>query len=128
MAKIKLGSPPKTFKRTVKFLTVEGLPGEIDVQFQYRTRTEYAEFISGLYPPTTEASDIALAANFEVVGAAEKGLDKDAEHVLGAVRSWDLDDDLSMASAKRLADEFPGAVAAIISDYRMAITEGRAKN
>jgi hypothetical protein len=41
---------------------------------------------------------------------------------------WDLDEELNVANLERLADELPGAVMAIMEDYRAACCEGRLGN
>lgn len=128
MPKIQLGSAPKTFKHKVTFPLVEGGEGEITVEFQYRTRAQFAAFISELYPSIKSGSTVSTAAGYDVVAEAEKGIGSDVQHILGAVRSWDLDDPFDAAGVRRLVDEFPAAAAAILNGYRVAVTEGRAKN
>lgn len=128
MPKIQLGSAPKTFKHKVTFPLVEGGEGEIVVEFQYRTRAQFAAFISELYPDIKDGRAPASGAGFDVVKVAEQGIDSDVKHILGSVKGWDLNDEFTADSVRRLVDEFPAAAAAVMTGYRDAITEGRTKN
>ena len=127
MAKIQLGSAPKTFAHTVKFPLVTGGEGEIRVQYTYRTRAQFAEFIDSLYPEI-KAPKTRTARGVDVQEEAGRMLERDVRHIMGSVTSWDLDDTFDAANVKRLADEFPGAAAALIEDYARAINEGRTGN
>lgn len=126
MAKVTLGAAPKNFKRTVAFLTVEGAAGEIEAVFKYRTRKEFAEFVDKIYADANEKPP--ADGKFSVVDLMARGTAKVGEHLVGILESWDLADELTPANAERLADEFPGAAAALLEDYRTLCTEGRAKN
>jgi len=127
MPKIKLGNPPATFPHTVKFHLLDGSADEIKVLFQYRTREEFAAFIAGMYPEVKEFP-AAPVTGLDVVGGANKALDRDVAYILGCVKGWDLTDDFSEANVRRLVNEYPAAASEIVSGYREAITEGRAKN
>lgn len=128
MAKIQLGSAPKTFKRKVSFPLVDGSEGEINVEFLYRTRAQFAAFIADLYPDVKSGPTAVATPGFDVVAAAEQSIQSDVRHVLGAVQGWDLTDPFDADSVRRLVDEFPSAAAAILIGYRIAITEGRLGN
>ncbi|MCR6477525.1 tail assembly chaperone [Variovorax phage VarioGold] len=126
MPKIKLGSPPESFARTVTFKQLDGLEVQIKVTFRYRTREQYAAFMDDLYKAATGQASPPTGA--EISAAAKEGIDRDVEHIFGALLAWDLDDELDRDSVRLLANEFPAAIAAITDDYRLAVTEGRAKN
>lgn len=131
MAKIQLGNPPTSFPATVKFTLLDGSASEIKVQFRYRTREEFAAFMDQLYPalyaaPAADAAPPALPSSMQQ--SATEGIGRDADHVLGALVSWDLEDELNRENVFRLADRYPAAITAITEDYRKAVTEGRAKN
>jgi hypothetical protein len=128
MAKIQLGSAPKTFTHCVTFPLVEGGEGEIMVEYAYRTRAQFAAFIAELYPDIKTGPAAVGGPGFDVVAAADRGIDSDVKHILGCVRGWDLDNAFDTASVRRLVDEFPAAASALIAGYRDAITEGRTKN
>lgn len=128
MPKIQLGSAPKTFKHTVTFPLVEGGEGEITVEYQYRTRAQFAAFIAELYPEIKGGAIAVADPGFDLVAAAEKSIDSDVRHILGSVRGWDLTDAFDAAGVRRLVDEFPAAAAAILNGYRIAVSEGRTKN
>lgn len=128
MPKIQLGSAPKTFHHVVSFPLVEGGEGQITVEYQYRTRAQFAAFISELYPEIKTGPGASVEPGFDMIAAAEKSIDSDVRHILGSVRGWDLSDDFDAAAVRRLVDEFPAAASAILNGYRIAITEGRTKN
>ena len=128
MAKIRLGNPPKSFPRTIEFDLVEGGRDEIDVQFRYRTREEYARFMDTIYPTLYAPADGEAQGPATMERFASEGVRRDADHILGALVSWDLEDELSRESAILLANTCPAAILAITESYRLAITEGRTKN
>ena len=128
MAKIRLGSPPKSFPRTIQFDLVDGGRGEIEVQFRYRTREEYARFMDSIYPTLYAPADGETQGPATMERFASEGVRRDADHVLGALVSWDLEDELNRENVILLANTFPAAILAITEDYRLAVTEGRAKN
>ena len=129
MAKIKLGAAPKTFKQKITFPLLGGGEGDLTVEFRYRTRAEFAEFIAGLYPDIKTGGTVAEGAvGFDLEAAADRELDTNVKHILGAAAGWDLEDDFDAANVKRLTNEYPAASAAIVTAYRTALVEGRTKN
>lgn len=126
MAKIKLGNPPKSFKKNVKVQMLDGTDGEVGCLFKYRTRTDFGKFIDEL---TSEAGiSIKSDAPFSLKELMEKTKDKNADYILKVVESWDLDVEFSRENVLQLCDEFPGAATAIMETYRIAINEGRLGN
>lgn len=130
MAKITLGSAPKTFAHTVRFPLVGGGEGEIVVQYVYRTRTAFAEFIASVYPELKAPPKPGRRAEpgLDLTAEAARQIEKDVAHIMGSVSAWDLEDEFSAANVRRLADEFPAAAAALIEGYARAISEGRTGN
>lgn len=136
MAKIKLGSRPKNFKRVVKFPMVEGGEGSLEVIYKYRTRAEFGVFIDALMdaakvkPETGDDGEV----KFSMKDLMEKTAGANAEYILQVLDGWNLTDEedkpmeLSADNLRQLADEIPAAAAAIMEEYRAAITEGKAKN
>lgn len=129
--KITLGSRPKTFKRTVQVPLHEGAVGELEVQFKYRTRREFGQFVDDMVrsaqvaPPASQAdADVA----FSMAAAMEAARDQNAEYLLQIVEAWSLDEPLSLDSLRQLCDELPGAARALMDDYRAACIEGRLGN
>jgi len=132
MAKITLGSAPKTFAHVARFPLVDGGEGEINVQYRYRTRTAFAEFIGQVYPeiktPAKPEPGKRLDPGIDLNATAAQAIEKDVAHIMGSVVSWDLEDELSAANVRRLVDEFPAAAYALIDGYARAINEGRTGN
>lgn len=127
MAKIKLGSTPKAFKRTITVDMLDGTKGSIDVDFKYRTRTEFGAFLDAIFKDagvkaTDEGEKVAIA------DLMAKTRDTNADYLLQVLEGWNLEDDLNKDSLQQLCDEFPGVANSIMETYRSAVTEGRAKN
>ena len=131
MAKIKLGSRPKNFKRTIKVPMPEGGEGTIEVSYIYRTRTQFGEFVDGLIetagvkPPASQADE---DVKFSLAEAMERTRETNADYIMKIVDGWNLEEDFTRANVEQLCDELPGAALAIMDQYRQAITEGRLGN
>lgn len=126
MAKIKLGNRPKSFKQSVSFPMLDGDTGIIACVFKYRTRTEFGAFIDGIFKDANEQP--AQDGSFSMEKLMEKTRDSNADYLLAVLDDWDLDVELSRSNLVQLADELPGAIAAIMETYRAATVEGRLKN
>ncbi|WP_412479915.1 phage tail assembly chaperone [Azonexus sp. IMCC34839] len=124
--KVKLGARPESFKRTVKFPLIEGGEGAIDVTFIYRTKTEFGEFIDKIFAETKQ--ERPADGEFGMREIMGKARDKNAAYLLEVIRGWNLDEPLNRETAEQFCDEFPGAAAEIMEQYRAAIVEGRVKN
>jgi hypothetical protein len=125
MAKIKLGSRPKSFSKVVKFPMLDGSTGAINVTFKYRTRTEFGEFIDALLAGAEKSPE---GAEFSMEELMHKAAGSNADYLLQVIEAWDLDEDLNRANLQQLSDEVPAAVVAIMDIYRSACTEGRLGN
>ncbi len=138
MAKIKLGSRPKNFKKTISVPMLDGTSGTIECVFKYRTRKEFGEFVDGLTEAaraqgkeadaSAEQTGDAEPQPFSLKDHLEKMVGANAQYILEILEGWNLDVELSRESLEQLSDELPGATAAIVETYRAAITEGRLGN
>jgi len=136
MAKIKLGSRPKNFKREIKFPMLDGTTGTFNATFKYMTRSEYAEFIDARIQEAVAAEKTSTAApasaDSEILYSAKADSEKtDAakvSFVMAVVESWDLDVPFDREAVTQLADEIPAGITAVIDTYRMAVVEGRLGN
>lgn len=127
MARIQLGKTPKSFKRTVTVDMLDGTKGSIECEFKYRTRTEFGKFLDSIFAdagvkPTDDDSKVIIA---EVMA---KTRDTNADYLIQVLDGWNLDDELTKANLQQLCDEFPGVSNSIMETYRVAVTEGKAKN
>ena len=124
MATVTLGKPPKNFKKLVAFKMLDGTDGTIECLFKYRTVTAYGAMKDEM------SSDLGLsdpsAATWALI--MEKRRDKGGEFLAQVLDGWNLDVEISQASLQQLADELPGAVAAIADAYDAAIGQGRLGN
>ncbi len=126
MAKIKLGSRPKSFTRTVKVELLDGSEGAITCTFKYRTRTEFGVFIDSIVDKAKAAgkSDATPTA----AGLMELSHEASADYLLQILEGWDLDEEFNRANVEQLCNELPAAAAAVMETYRAAISEGRLGN
>lgn len=127
MAKIKLGSTPKSFKRTVTVDMLDGTKGSIECDFKYMTRTQFGAFLDAIFKDagvkaTDDDTKVAIA------DLMAKTRDTNAEYLLKILDGWNLEDELNKENLQQLCDEFPGAANGLMETFRSAVTEGRAKN
>lgn len=122
----KLGARPKTFRRPVTFDLIEGGSSTIVCTFKYRTRTEFGAFVDQAFGKGT--AEALRDEKFTFARMLDRETEQSADYLLEVLDGWDLDDELSATNTQRLADEYPGAVLAIMEKYRLAITEGRLGN
>jgi len=127
--KVKLGDCPASFPAIkCPFKTNKGLDSDISAVFKYRTRKEYGAFIGEMMGqdvtefPRTEDGQIDFAS----LAATATG--KDAEYLLNALDSWDMEDPLTAKVLEQLANEQPAAVVSLKQAYAAACNEGRLGN
>ena len=131
MGRIKLGARPMTFAHTVTVQMPEGGTASVRMQYRYRTRTEFGQFVddlvraAGTAPPASQQDE---DVRFSLHAALEATRDTNADYILQIAEGWDLDEEFNRASLVQLCDELPGAALAIIEQYRAASTEGRLGN
>lgn len=123
---ITLGKTPKNFKTfPVKFTMPDGTDGAIAATFKYRTRTQFGEMMNQMFKDAGEAKTEGtpdFQALFQKMG------DKNADHILAALDSWNLDFDLTRENVVALSDQYPAAAVAMMACYRDACVEGRLGN
>ena len=125
MATVTLGKAPKNFKKLVTFKMLDGTDGTIECLFKYRTVTAYGAMKDELTKDAgaLDPMDPSFWAKF-----MEKRRDKGGEFLAQILEGWNLDEGFTSAALQQLADEMPGAVAAIVQSYDAAIAEGRLGN
>lgn len=127
MAKIKLGSTPKTFKNNVIVDMLDGTKGSIECVFKYRTRVEFGLFLDSVFK---DAGVKAADADEKVIIAEvmARTRDTNAEYLIKVLDGWNLDEELNVQNLQQLCDEFPGVANTIMETYRTSVTEGRRGN
>ena len=130
MAKIILGKRPKNFKRVVSFDLPEGGKGSVEISFVYRTRTEFGQFVDELMAAAGEspASQSDEDVKFSLAKALGKTVGTNADYIMKVADDWNLDAEFSRDNVQQMCDEYPGAAAALIDAYRLAIADGRLGN
>lgn len=138
MAKIKINLDPAeliSFERVVTIPTPDGKGLKIQFVFKYRTREELADlFASYIERAVDEKHDAELQADAggdtrssrETIAEA---VQKDVRTVLDLAIGWNVENHpFDGDSLTRLFHLFPGAAFAIVTDYRVSLTEGRLGN
>lgn len=126
--KIKLGQRPKSFKKVITFQMLDGTTGSIEVEYKYRTRTEYGQLVDEIAEASGQKIVQADDGKFSMTALMKNGSVSNAEYVMRVVDGWNLDEELNLKNVQQLADELPAAVIAMLDSYRNAITEGRLGN
>lgn len=138
--KIILGKRPKSFKRTVSFPMPGEEAGSMELQYRYRTRSEFAEFVDKLQAELKEAAEAHMQRLHAAIEAGEvipeptqaeiigRQNASNVRFILGAVDGWNLDEPFDKEAVEQLVNELPAGAVAIVNDYRAAITEGRLGN
>lgn len=128
-AKFKFGATPKSFKKDVEIIMLDGSSSVIEFSFIYRTRPEFAALVDERIAASKKKQDVdedvsdrTVKEWFALADAAS------ADNVLDVVDGWDLDEDLNKESLLRLEAEYPGSLDAIAGTYRQAVAEVRTKN
>jgi hypothetical protein len=150
MPNIKLGSRPKSFKKTVTFPMLDG-EGSIEFNFRYRTRVEYGAFVDDWRKKREEESAAEVESVLKAHEAAAKAakeagteppkleiltekalqakmVEASADYIQQIADGWNLDEEFNWANIHELCDTIPSASGAIADAYREALTEGRRKN
>jgi hypothetical protein len=126
-SKIILGKRPAEFKRNVSFPMLDGSTGSIEIRYRYRTRKEFGQFIDSLMAAAGETKK-PDDEKFSMADLMEKTAGSNASYIMDVVSGWNLDEELTHDNVQQLADELPAAVNAIMENYRVSVTEGRALN
>lgn len=130
--KIKLGARPKSFQKLITVPLPEGVDGTMTVDYVYRTRTEFGEFIDNMFASGKAKPPAPGATEEEVKFSLERLLTEqcsaNADYILKVIDGWDLDEPFSRTAVVQLCDELPGVALAIIEQYRAAVSDGRLGN
>ena len=125
-AKIKLGATPKNFKPfPVSFDMPDGDVGVITPTYKYRTRAQFGEMMNQMFKDAGEEKTEGMP-DFQKL--FEKMGDKNADHLLACIDSWDQDFDLTRENLLQMTNEVPASSAALMAKYRDACIDGRLGN
>lgn len=126
---IKLGVRPKSFPRKLLISLPEGGQGELQLQYRYRTRSEFGAFIDDLVKKTgATVAPVGTLDEFSNEGFHSQSVEANADYILQIIESWGLPEPFDRANVIQLCNELPGVALEIINDYRAAMTEGRLGN
>ncbi len=144
--KIVLGKRPKTFNKVVTFEMLAGGEGCVEITYKYRTKSEFATFYDDFHGALKADADAEIArfkaAEEKAKDAGEKAPEfsitqgniaarqakVNIEFILGCVEGWNLEVPFDSDAVAELVDTLPAAAKAIVSDYQVAINEGRLGN
>ncbi|RZJ12075.1 MAG: hypothetical protein EOP39_04620 [Rubrivivax sp.] len=128
-AKFKLGDRPEAFPIIkVAFKTNRGQDAEIEAVFEYRTREEFGAFVAEQFSSDGTELPRTTDGQIDFEAMAKRSTSNDATYLKGALKSWDLEDDLSVKSLQQLCNEQPAAMVALKQAYANACNEGRLGN
>lgn len=135
------------FEREVTLPTPNGKGQKVTFTFKYRNRQEVADLFDGFNrrataeaaaQAATEAQAVAdaqaagqdamAAVNFSIQGAVRDAIDDDVATVMDMVTGWNLEAEWSRDNVRKLLLRYAGAAVAIVSDYRVSLTQGRLGN
>lgn len=123
---IVLGKKPEGIPDTLKIKLPDGADGLLPVTFKYRTRTEFGQFIDGIFgvePPAFDGT-----ANTAATQQQRATVQLNGQYIHGCLKDWGLDAPFTLQACIQLADELPGAVQQIMDTYRRLTVEGRLGN
>ncbi|WP_159917873.1 phage tail assembly chaperone [Pantoea sp. 18069] len=121
------GARPETIDFPVKFKSITGADVDINCQFQYRTRKEFAALWDEFAAPAASTATPGVD-DFSFSRLAADGLETHAARTLKFLKGWPLDLPLDAGGLVQMFDEEPAAAGAFWNAYRAAITEGRLGN
>lgn len=138
MAKIKIDlnpTGPITFERVVEIPTPSGKPVKLPLTFKHRTREQMAALMDTYRQRAKEtveepaASEDSEEATADYLASVRRAMDSDVEAIMDVVVGWGIDGaEFTHENVLKFISLYPGAALAIISDYRVGMTQGRLGN
>lgn len=145
MAKVKLGSRPTTFKKVVSFEDINGEKLSIEWTYNYRTRTEFGDWLESLFEKANAEAQARLQVDPAAEGATADGAATElprfsmatfmrsatqnaTQYLMEAASGWNLDIDFTRENVQKFCDEYPGGATESQEGYRTACAEGRLGN
>lgn len=126
MSKIKLGTPPKEFKKDVTIPLLEGDSEDVTFTFKFRTRQQYGELVDAMNEKSSKPpkgnKPLTTKEGFEI--GAQLAID----YIMDIASGWSLPEEFNKDNIRLFVDNIPGASMAVTEAYRLAIVEGRIKN
>ena len=122
MAKFKVGERPATITKNVTWKALDGSNASLGVTLNLYSRSEYARIAqeAGFGDKLEDGASVS-----DIISAVD---DRLVQVLLKAIKSWDLEDDVSEKNLRRLADEYPAGAQAIWDAFRVACAEGKLGN
>lgn len=128
MAKIKLDLEPGerlTYERAVDIPTPDGKPLKVTFTFLHRDRTAIAALFD-LY--REKARQQADAPGDDSAVSVQLAIDNDVETLQDIATGWNIDAPFDAAHLRKLCTKYAGAALAVVTDYRVSLTQGRLGN
>ncbi len=136
MKKFVLTTPPETFKREVIIPLHNGEEASLEMEFIYRSRSDYAKFIDEIIanakkftleaPKTAEGALEAAEITMQSILSQQDDLAVDT--IMKIAKGWELSDKFNKTTLREMQDKFPNAFQAINDAYRLSVVEGKLKN
>lgn len=135
------------FEREVTLPTPNGKGQKVTFTFKYRNRQEVADLFDGYnrralaeaaataaaeeraaLTVQTIGQEAPLVVDLSIQGAVRDAIDDDVATVMDMVTGWNLEAEWSRDNVRKLLLRYAGAAVAIVSDYRVSLTQGRLGN
>jgi hypothetical protein len=115
----------------------DGSQASLQIEFKYRSRSEYAQFIDSIIANAKKSAE-AEKPKTEDESLQDKELtmqeilnqqgDLAIETIMQIAVGWELSDKWNKKSLSELHDKFPGAFNAINNAYSASVVHGQLKN
>lgn len=125
---VRLGQKPEGIAEVVKYTGLDGAPCMIPVTFKYRTLTEFGQLLDEVFAQPLPANVQGEGGNLSSQAIQQGRVQTNGQYLHMILKDWALDVPLTLQACIQLADEDPAATKALMSTYRVLITEGRTGN
>lgn len=133
--RIKLDLEPDdriTFDRAVDIPTPDGKGLKITFTFKHRDRQALAELFDGYITKaratTEQRTEQRADAAPLLADDTRTAIDNDVATLIDVATGWNVDAPFDSDNLRKLCTKFAGAAMAIVSDYRVSLTQGRLGN
>lgn len=113
------------FESTVDIPTPSGAPIKIPFTFVYRDRLQMAQLFDAF---VAEAKAAEPAPDTTMVDAVDAAIGSDVALIKRVATGWGLEAAFDDTNLRKLCTRYSGAGSAILSHYRVALTQGRLGN
>ena len=129
MAKIKLDLEPSdslTYEHAVDIPTPDGKGLKVTFTFKYRDREGIAKLFDGYHEKSRAISEGEDTRTTDE--AVRQAIGNDVETLLDIAEGWNIDAPFNTENLRKMCTKYAGAAMAVVTDYRISLTQGRLGN